>query len=159
LALRNLVIPVILSITILVAGIFAFSPIEKATTIDSTVPQNVADLVDAVADLEDNSLSQILTLGKKSPPLIQIITATSSSEFIITVCGNNDNPTNPDILDVVNDGFLLVSFIIDSNGGGQCATTGGLANETLEVSATAFDGVTFLSVVMQTRGSATASLT
>jgi len=50
----KLVIPVILSITIIVAGIFAFSPIEKATTIDSTVPQNVADIAAAVADLTGN---------------------------------------------------------------------------------------------------------
>jgi len=56
--LRNLVIPIILSITIIVAGIFAFIPIEIASTVHSTI---IAALEGPISDL-DTDHDEILEL-------------------------------------------------------------------------------------------------
>lgn len=54
--MNNLLIPSILAATILVAGMFAFMPIEKATTVHTTIQntvQNTATLTDADWDAAD----------------------------------------------------------------------------------------------------------
>ena len=48
--MNRAILPAILVFVILVAGVFAFAPIEKATTLDSNVIDEMEKLADALCD-------------------------------------------------------------------------------------------------------------
>jgi len=103
-------------------------------------------------------LTQILIIDKQGS---NTITATSSSDFIVTFCAVNSVPTTDDLLTINRGGgSTMVVLDIDTGAlGGNCATVGGSAGGTVTAQSSASDGITVSTAVMQTRDSATASLT
>ena len=69
--LNKIVIPAILGITVLVAGIFAFMPVEKAGTVHTTIIASISDanvvgIVDSAVDFDQNEELEVTCTGGKS---------------------------------------------------------------------------------------------
>jgi len=54
--LNKLVIPAILVATVMVAGIFAFSPVQSASTVHGTISDDYDTLLNVICDEVDTSL-------------------------------------------------------------------------------------------------------
>ena len=69
--MNKIVIPAILGITVLVAGIFAFMPVEKAGTVHTTIIASISDanvvgIVDSAVDFDQNEELEVTCTGGKS---------------------------------------------------------------------------------------------
>ncbi len=136
----NKILLALIIATAFVAGTIASGTLVEAKQSDSLAP-----------------LNKILTIDKVGSG---IITATSSSQFIVDFCANNGDSTVPDILIIERNGVLIIFFEIDAHEDGvNCVTVGGGAGDILTADSTESDSVTRSTAVMQARDSATASLT
>ncbi len=105
-------------------------------------------------------LNKILTLD--SQVALPVMTATSSGDFIVTFCAFNSGSALDEEMRIERNGgsaFVLLGIGEANHGGGNCATVGGLAGDTIFASATEKEGLAFVTAVMQARDSATSSLT
>ena len=103
-------------------------------------------------------LNKILTIDKVGA---KIISATSSGDFIVTFCAANDDTALEDFVTIgrSNVGAIMTLNTDTEESGGNCATIGGSAGDTVFAFSTEHDGATVSTAVMQARDSATASLT
>jgi len=88
--MNKLTIPIILSVTVLIAGVFAFMPVEKATTVDAKII--------AASGLEVHSLTKTLVhcVPGGCPPDFgpdQTWTLTAESDVVVQGVWKNNTPT------------------------------------------------------------------
>jgi len=99
--MNKLVLPTILTAIVMVAGIFAFIPVEQASTIHNTVLNvGIDDLVDAT-DQNANNLNDDVEI---------IATAANAGIACVTITVRDDAGGNPDpAVDIIIDGITVAS--------------------------------------------------
>jgi len=142
--LNKIVIPAILVATVMVAGMFAFMPVEQASTVHTSgtiTLENDADidaiLVDTDAtlpaehtEIEDTQFNQVVTFTATNSAVA--VEATSNADFILTVCFTDDDDMTLDRVVVTNaaagggDLVALIAPIVENST--LCATLGGEAD-------------------------------
>jgi len=158
----NKINPVVTIVALLTDPIFGLEEIKnEVRNIEGNVTSSefgLEEIKDEISALKAFSLTQILTIDRTGP---STITATSSSEFIVTFCADNSNNNIFDFLTITrNFAQILIDSIDQStSSNGTCLTVGGSAGDTLRGITTEIDGVTQSTAVMQARFSAISSLT
>ena len=101
--MNKIIIPIILSAVILIAGVFAFVPVEKASTVHGTIPS----LVDGGSLIEAGTI----TVDMLSTDLsTDSLTITSTTDFVV-------------FCQIVNDPASDTSFTIADSGDGDATNT------------------------------------
>jgi len=138
--MNKLTIPAILVATVMVAGIFAFMPIEQASTVHTTIQGTQYG-------------GQVIIVFSTSLTADSLI-ATSDADF--TVCVVADNPTGGNADVTVTDGASTLNFLIAAGDSADVGCYGGNAGATITIaSAAAIDAFATLT----TTSDATAGIT
>jgi len=146
--MNKLAIPAILGIIILVAGVFAFSPVDQASTVHTTV--------------QGSQLNQIITLIAQDTATTYL--ATSNAGFTLDICFSDNNAGTVDDVQV-RAGSGGATIFLDLRPAGvsaefvQCASIGGKADDSYDIIVTDTDGTTRIFMTLATTNSATASIT
>ena len=171
--MKKLVIPAILTATVLIAGMFAFMPVEKASTVHTSIGQT-ANVLTATKTLPLAGTPVTFTISCASDCLVQAVwldnTPTTGAEndhelASVTVGGsafkdgetpftiaNGDKEEARDLLGLLSDASNGQDFTIPLNGGQTAVFTLDTANGANDVIVTMTVAVTGL-------GAGTATLT
>ena len=145
--MNKLAIPTILLATVMVAGLFAFAPVEQASTVHGTI----TNAVDGVADTQFNQGTTYFAVSTTTA-----VEATSTADFMLTVCFTDNVGTND--FAVINDGAnnIAAARSIDQGITG-CVTVGGQGGDIYTITTTT-GGDDILYATLQTTSDADASM-
>ncbi len=146
--MNKLVIPTILLATVMVAGMFAFMPVDQASTVHTTI--------------QGSQSNQVITLIAQDTATTYL--ATSNADFTLDICFSDNNAGTVDDVQV-RAGSGGGTIFLDLRPAGvsaevvQCASIGGNANDSYDIIVTDTDGTTRIFMTLVTTNSATASIT
>ena len=166
--MNKLIIPAILAATVMVAGIFAFMPVERASTVHTTIIAEVQSstvlsdnsitaaklAADAITEINDGSLGSDVLTAFTTDLGAADVTVTSTTDFV--TCITADNPTGTDGDITVNNNGNTVSVAVFAFHSVNAGCFGGVAGTNVVFgSAIALDA----HIILIAEGDATATIT
>ena len=144
--MNKLLIPSILAVTIIVAGIFAFMPIDEATTVHTTLQSSTAATTQTTTlqgniDKQDRIISYTFMTGSKN------LNATSGANILPF----KDEAWTGNATVIVSDGFgkCFVNEVDDGAGGGDGTRTLGASQTGTGANTSDFSAIDRLEVIVE----------